>query len=261
MNLKQLSNKVNSIYFIDSPSFKVIASKQKELLAIMGASTSINKISTIEIENYIQTLKDKGNKPATINSKLMYLSKLLTYALRAGLIQSKPYIPIMKIKAFKEVYLTPADIDFMAQWALQNNFQELYQVIIIGYNSGMRISNILSILEEDIDNNYIRIWENKTNKPYSIPMNTALQELFKNYKPFTLNYRQIQYQWTQMIKALNMDKRITIHTLRHSTCAKLVKEGIALPVVQAIMNHKNIQTTMRYNHLSNKQLENAVCML
>ena len=64
-----------------------------------------------------------------------------------------------------------------------------------------------------------------------------------------------------MIKELNLDKRITIHTLRHTTCSKLVEEGVPLPVVQALMNHKRISTTMRYNHLKNEQLENAVSVL
>lgn len=261
MNLKQLTSTVNQLYFNNTSSYKTIASIEKELLAIVGGSIDIKKINNKIINKYITKLRENGNKSTTINNKLMYLSKVLSYAVKNQLIDYKPYIPTFKIKATKDVILTKDDIEIMTAYAIQNQLTELYQVIIIGYNTGIRISNILNIKPEDVDNGYIRIYENKTNNPYSIPMNKQVLEVIKNFKPFTLNYRQIEYQFKTMIRKLNMDARITIHTLRHSTCSKLVKEGVPLPVVQALMNHKNIQTTMRYNHLKNEQLENAVSVL
>ncbi len=263
MNLKQLTNTVNIIYYNNSSSYKVIESKCRELLSIMGENLDIKKIDNNKILFYFNQLQNKNNKPATINAKMMYLSKVLNYALKTGLINNKSYIPTLKIQATKDVFLTPEDIKKMSSYALSNNLQELYQVIIIGYNTGMRISNILAINpDDDIKDNYIRIYHNKTNKPYSVPLNDALKDLFNtDFKMFTLNYRQIQYQFETMIKKLNMDSRITIHTLRHSTCSKLVASGVPLPVVQALMNHKNLSTTMRYNHLKNTQLEDAVNVL
>ncbi len=263
MNLEQLTNIVNDIFYNNSSSYKVIESKQKELLSIIGADTDIKKIDDKIINKYLKILRDKNNKPATINSKMVYLSKNLRYAQRIGQLKKIPYIPTFKIIAKKDIILSIEDIKKMSEYALNNNLIELYQVIIIGYNTGMRISNILTINpDEDIKDNYIRIYHNKTNKPYSVPLNDTLKDLFNNnFKPFTMNYRQIQYQFETMIKKLNMNKNITIHTLRHSTCSKLVASGVPLPVVQALMNHKNLSTTMRYNHLKNTQLEDAVSML
>ena len=261
MNIQQLTNEVNNLFFDNTSSYKTIASIQKELLVIVGAETDIKTIDRKLIIKYFNTLKQSGNKPATINNKMMYLSKNLNYAYENNLIKSKFKIPTIKNKNKKMKIINQSEYNQMISYALANNKKELYQVIVIGYNSGIRISNILAILPEDIDNNYIRIWRNKTNNPYSIPLNETLKELFKNFTGFTLNYRQIQYQFEVMKKELNLDKRITIHTLRHTTCSKLIEENVALPVVQALMNHKNINTTMQYNHLKNKQLEEAVLML
>lgn len=261
MQLEELTNIVNKLFYDDSSSYRVIASKQKELLAILGANTDITKITDKKINKYLQELIHRGNSPSTINAKLAYLSKLLNYAHRTKLIQYKPYIPNRKIVAIKDKFISVTEYEQMIKYTLTTNNKELYWVIVLGYNTGIRISNILAIKPTDIDNGYIRVYHNKTNRPYSVPMNNAVKELMKEFTGFTLNYRQIHYRFNQMIKELNLDTRITIHTLRHTTCSRLVEQGVPLPVVQALMNHSNINTTMRYNHLKNEQLENAVSML
>ena len=260
MNLQTLTETVNNLFYNNSSSYKTITSIQKELLSILGATTNITKLDSQKINKYFNELINKGNTPATVNNKMMYLSKVLSYAQKANLISHKPFIPTMKIKTTKEKALSKDEYELMCSYAM-NTDKELYRVIVIGYNTGIRISNILSIKPSDIDNGYIRVYENKTNTPYSVPMNNAVKEIVKDFTGFTLNYRQVEYRFKQMIKALNLDKKITIHTLRHTICSDLVKKGVPLPVVQALMNHKRITTTMRYNHLRNEQLEEAVSML
>lgn len=260
MQLQLLTQTVNDLFYNNSSSYKTIMSIEKELLSILGATTKLKNITDNKVNSYYQELIKRGNKPTTVNNKMMYLSKVLSYAKRRNLIDYKPYIPTMKIKATKEKALTTDEYELMCSYAM-NTDKELYQIIVIGYNTGIRISNILSIKPSDIDNGYIRVYENKTNTPYSVPMNNAVKEIVKDFTGFTLNYRQVEYRFKQMIKALNLDKKITIHTLRHTICSDLVKKGVPLPVVQALMNHKRITTTMRYNHLRNEQLEEAVSML
>lgn len=261
MQLLELTNTVNSLFFDNSSSYKVISSKQKELLDIIGADTDIKKIDNKKINNYIQILKNKNNKPATINSKLMYLSKCLNYAYRNNLIINKPYIPVLKIQATKDKYITDSELNKMIEYCNKTNQLELKYIILIGINTGIRISNILAITGDDIENNYIRIYKNKTNKPYSIPLNKTLKELLKDFNGFSLNYRQTEYRFKQMIKELELDNNITIHTLRHTTASKLVQNNIPIPVIQQLLNHQSIKTTLRYTHIKNEQLEHAVDVL
>ena len=64
-----------------------------------------------------------------------------------------------------------------------------------------------------------------------------------------------------MKQQLNLDAAITIHTLRHTFCSDLVQKGIAVPVIQKLANHKKITTTMRYTHLNDRLLEDAINIL
>lgn len=261
MQLIELIEITDRLYYASSTSYKVIMSKQKELIEVIGAERDVKDINRQVINKCIQYWKDKHNTNATINAKLAYLSKLLTYAFQNEIITHKPYIPAMKVRITKEKYLSEDERAEMLNWCVHNNQQELEKIILIGLNTGLRINNILSILPEHIENNYLRVYENKTNKPYSVPLNKTMQELMKDFKPFTLKYNQVYYIFNQMKKELNLDENITIHTLRHTFCSDLIQKGIVLPVIQVLANHKKIQTTMRYAHLSNKQLEDAVSVL
>ena len=149
----------------------------------------------------------------------------------------------------------------MLQWCKEHKQTEVERIIIIGLNTGARIRNILSIQAGDVEDNYLRIWQNKANKPYSIPLNPVMRELMKDFKPFTLKYSQVYHIFTQLKKDLQLDDDISIHTLRHTFCSNLIQKGVALPVIQALANHRQIQTTMRYAHLCNKQLEEAINIL
>ena len=90
MQLKELTTITDNILYSDTNSYKVITSKQKELLEFIGANKDISKINVQVINKYIEHLKNKGNNNATINSKLAYLSKILTYAYQNEIINHKP---------------------------------------------------------------------------------------------------------------------------------------------------------------------------
>jgi integrase len=48
------------------------------------------------------------------------------------------------------------------------------------------------------------------------------------------------------------------HDLRHTFASYLVMNGANLKVVQQLLGHKDIQMTMRYSHLSQDHLQDAI---
>ena len=56
-------------------------------------------------------------------------------------------------------------------------------------------------------------------------------------------------------------KYIGFHGIRHSVCTDLVEKGVPINVVQAIMAHSDIRTTLKYTHLKDQSIQNAMKLL
>jgi len=55
-----------------------------------------------------------------------------------------------------------------------------------------------------------------------------------------------------------LQKRATVHTLRHSYATHLLEEGVNLRVIQSYLGHKSPQTTAIYTHLTRNAQSRAI---
>lgn len=160
-------------------------------------------------------------------------------------------------------------------------------LVNIGYTSWMRLSEMLHLKIEDIREKEIRItWKgNKTRWVFFTP---STEEILENYleersKPiprtwirekesdFVFISHNSGYDFWEPIKknticekikkysdAIDLWKRITIHSLRHGYATKLLESGFNIREIQELLWHKDIQTTEWYTHILKSSLKNKV---
>ena len=138
-------------------------------------------------------------------------------------------------------------------------------------DTGCRLSEMLDLLYQDIDfqNNQIRIWINKGDRPRSIPMTTRVKSILlarqeqSPLKPFAITKYQADkcWAWVRKQMGLECDGDYVIHSCRHTCASRLVNAGVDLYVVKEWLGHSTIKITERYAHLDPSKLVMAVKVL
>jgi integrase len=68
----------------------------------------------------------------------------------------------------------------------------------------------------------------------------------------------VQKAMRRVVHELKFQKRISIHTLRHSYATHLLEAGGSLQIIQQYLGHSSLQSTMVYLHLTTASQEQAV---
>ena len=149
-------------------------------------------------------------------------------------------------------------------------------VVMLLYSTGMRLSEIASLKITDIDskNMRIKVVQGKGAKDrYTILSQQVLEELrayYIIYKPVMylfngagkgrpISHRNIQHLVQKALAQAGLDsKNYTVHTLRHSFATHLVDNGTDLHTVKELLGHSNLQTTLRYMHLTTSRIQGVV---
>jgi integrase/recombinase XerD len=146
-------------------------------------------------------------------------------------------------------------------------------MIMIGYAAGLRVSEIVSLKIADIDSSrmvlYIRNAKGKKDRQVGLSevLLPLLRLYYKQYKPkkFLFEGQLVKEYSTRSLQLMLKDakqkagvtKEGSMHALRHSFATHLLEGGTDLTIIQKLLGHNDIKTTLRYTHVSNKLLQNV----
>ena len=146
-------------------------------------------------------------------------------------------------------------------------------LLMLIYSAGLRIGEALDLKLKDIqrDEGLIYIRRAKGSKDRRVPLSDILKNKLKDYlvayKPRIYLFEGAsggRYSNTSAAKVLKravkkagIQKRVTLHTLRHSYATHLTNRGVNIQYLQKILGHNSPKTTMLYTHLSGKDIRNV----
>lgn len=140
------------------------------------------------------------------------------------------------------------------------------------YSAGLRIGEALNLKISDIDSKrmLIHIKQAKGKKDrYTLLSNNflkLLREYYIAYKPKDYLFEgrdEVKYTNSSaqavLKKALqksNINKKVTLHTLRHSFATHLLEKGTDIRYIQELLGHSSPKTTMIYTHVTESSIKN-----
>lgn len=245
-------------------------SNLKKVLEGFGADRQVHRITTGMIEDQADAWVAEGTSEKTVNRRLATLSRMMTWAHQREWLAKKPHIPLFKEKPGRLRWQTPEEESTMIRLLTEAGREDLAQLVAVLADTGCRRSELLELEWENVDGNWVRLWETKGGVGRSIPLTKRAQEILEARRenedagPFTaVRAWELERYWNKARAAMGLedDKGFTPHCLRHGCASRLVQAGVPLLTVKELLGHQKIETTLIYAHLAPKNLEDAVRLL
>jgi site-specific recombinase XerD len=141
------------------------------------------------------------------------------------------------------------------------------------YGMGLRVSEIVNLKIKDVDSKnwqvFIERAKGKKDRYANLPESVLeqLRTYYKAYRPKTYLFegqsgeqystRSLQNVFKAGLKKAKINKDVGIHGLRHSFATHLLEGGTDIRFIQELLGHNDINTTLRYTHVSTKSLKNV----
>lgn len=240
----------------------------------------VDKISTEDIKK-IQKGKRKVLAERTVNAIIQIIGAIYNIAIKKKLF-TKPNpvnddIIRIKVDNKRERYLELDEIKILLNETKDR--MHLYLFVLLALQTGGRLSTILTLSKKDMrfETNSLILIDHKNSTSYTAFYNDELklllqqrvQNLNSNDKIIGKHKQTIQDQLTKIFNDkfnIGLDKddrknRVVTHTLRHTFASHLAINGTPIYTIQKLMNHKDINMTLRYAKLAPDSGKDMVQML
>jgi len=224
-------------------------------------------------QNYmLHDIKPKPNKPITATKSLNFLKNIINKAIKKNILKEnvfkdftlhhydgeREFLTIIEVEKLENLYYR-IDIKDNEKRVLKYFLFTCYTGLRWGDIKDFKVKNII-----DIDNDFFVYVPSmqKTQRPVKIPLidkakkiidfdninfNLSEMKLFDNYCSQVTN-RLIK----RCCKLANIDKSISLHCGRHTFATICINLGISIEVIQSMLGHTRLATTLIYSKLLDK---------
>jgi integrase/recombinase XerD len=236
----------------------------KSFSAFLGGSP--DKASFEDLRRYQLHLVASGTGAPTINHTVTALRFLFTVTLRKPHVVAR--LPFIRQPRKLPIVLSPEEVARLLDAAPSLKYKA---ALSVAYGAGLRASEIISLKVEDIDSArmVIRVEQGKGRKDRYVMLAPHLLDLLRAWwkaarpqgwlfpgrdpvQPLTT--RQLNRACHAAAMMAEIDKPVSLHTLRHSFATHLLEQKTDIRVIQVLLGHKKLDTTALYTRVALKAL-------
>ena len=224
-------------------------------------------------------LVDHGTSPITLNATLTGLKFFFEITLERP--EAMARVSTVRVPRKLPVILSPDEVARLIAAAPSLKYQT---ALSVAYGAGLRASEVVGLKVGDIDSQRmtLRIEQGKGRKDRYALLSPLLLErlrawwrvaraqgkmldggwLFPGQHPIDpLSTRQLNRAVHAAAASAELDKRVSMHTLRHSFATHLLEQKVDIRVIQVLLGHKKLETTGLYAQVATEVLRAVVSPL
>lgn len=252
-----------------------------DYLEMQFGTLGLSEIGHHYIRSWLAAMKEKNISSKSINRKISSLKSFFKYLVRTARIDQTPMAKVISPKVGRRLpdFIKMEDAAKLMD-SLKNTDDwkglNTKMLITLFYNTGMRLSELINLREDQIDfqRKQIKVL-GKGNKERIIPVNGAILSDIREYvalkgKQFENHsvtllvthkgekmypkypYLIVKEFLTREVKTLT---KKSPHILRHSFATHLSNNGADLNAIKELLGHSSLASTQVYTHNSIEKLK------
>lgn len=248
----------------------------REIQADLIGAVVAFELKSWHFDDWQERLDDRGDSDGTIDRKSNVLRSILRHAVRRGKIDTSPLrlgdlprrvpgnrtTPVFFMPEQWQAFIRADVPERLAEW------RPIWWALLL---TGCRLGEILTLRWEQVDlkAGVILIEQAKTDFPKRTYIEPELRAVLESLprgigKALVFGERtslQAQRAFAAYRDTAGLPRNLTPHKLRHTTASWAIQSGASLKVVQVMLGHRSIQTTMKYAHLGDEQVRAGLGMV
>ena len=236
--------------------------------------------ATVEdLRRYQLHLVDHGVSPVSLNAAITGLKFFFDTTLGRDDLMAKMH-PVYLPRVLP-VVLSRDEVGRLIAAATNLKHQT---ALAVAYGTGLRVSEVVALKVGDIDSERmtLRVEQGKGHKDRYAMLSPVLLErlrvwwrvaraqgrmldggcLFPGLNPIEpLSARQLNRAIHSAALAAGIEKRVSMHTLRHSFATHLLEQKVDIRVIQVMLGHKKLETTALYAQVATDILREVISPL
>ena len=267
MRLRQLNPKTQSAYLRSVSNFARYLGRAPDTATVE------------DLRNYQLYLVDHGTSPISLNAAITGLKFFFDVTLDRLELMAK----MRPVRVPQKLPTVLSRDEVRRLIAAASNLKH-QTALSLAYGTGLRASEVVALRVGDIDSQrmILRVEQGKGRKDRYAMLSPVLLErlriwwraaraqgkmldggwLFPGQNPInSLSTRQLNRAIHAAANAARIDKRVSLHTLRHSFATHLLEQKVDIRVIQVLLGHKKLDTTAIYTQVATDILREVVSPL
>lgn len=234
----------------------------------------LTDITYLQLRNFHSGLKESGLSGASCDHPIKLLSHIYNMCIQEELVNENPAARVKQFREFNEVHNVLTDDQLKSLLSvLEASGTQPALIAMMLISTGCRLNEILTISWKNVDleRKVLKI-ESKFSKGKTdrhLPLNDAALDVLNKLttrgkfdhlfiNPRTRKpYVSIHKAWKKLVLKAGLPRGYRLHDLRHQAASDMASSGISIYIISKLLGHKNVITSERYSHVSDKALRKA----